>query len=49
MSGISIQQIRDANKKLMSGSGSKVPRYTEHLTQKDINEWLKRAFHSIKK
>jgi hypothetical protein len=47
MPKISIEQIRTANQKLMAGKGGSVKSYASKLSQYDINEMLKKAFHSL--
>jgi hypothetical protein len=47
MPKISIDQIRTANQKLMTGKAGSVKPYSDKLSQHDINEMLKKAFHSI--
>lgn len=47
MPKISIEQIRSANQKLIAGKAGSVKPYSDKLSQNDINEMLKKAFHSI--
>lgn len=47
MPKISIEQIRSANQKLIAGKVYNVKPYSDKLSQNDINEMLKKAFHSI--
>lgn len=47
MPKISIDQIRLANQKLMAGEGGSVKSYASKLSKNDINEMLKKAFHSL--
>lgn len=47
MPKISIEQIRSANQKLIAGKACNVKPYSAKLSQHDINEMLKKAFHSI--
>lgn len=44
---ISIEQIRTANQKIMTGEAGNIKRYSDNLSQNEINEMLKKAFHSI--
>jgi len=47
MPKISIEQIRSANQKLIAGKACNIKHYSDKLSQNDINEMLKKAFHSI--
>lgn len=47
MHKVSIEQIRMANQKLMTGKACNIKHYSDKLSQNDINEMLKKAFHSI--
>lgn len=47
MPKISIEQIRTANQKLMAVEAAPVKSYASKLSKNDINEMLRKAFHSI--
>lgn len=47
MPKISIEQIRTANQKLITGKACDVKHYSDKLSKQDINEMLKKAFYSL--
>lgn len=47
MPKISIEQIRSANQKIIAGKACDSKPYSAKFSQNDINEMLRKAFHSI--